>query len=57
MMPSPEIRVCLCFKVFAGAKRKVCGRVLVSYSLLEFMHLPTNPETRDISSTNIPTVM
>jgi len=56
MMPSPEIDACLC--LFAGAKRKEhVGEDLFQLSLLEFMHLPTNPETRDISSTNIPTVM
>ena len=43
MMPSPEIDVCLC--LFAGAKRKEhVGEDLFQLSLLEFMHLPTNPE-------------
>jgi len=47
MMPSPEIEVCLC--LFAGAKRKEhVGDVLFQLSLLEFMHLPTNPETHEI---------
>ena len=48
MMPSPEMDVCPRLCLFAGGKRRSMWERFGFISLLEFMHLPTNPEAHGI---------